>query len=83
MFLKLIIQTLKIKTIYFSTFLLCSYQIVTFENGDVFNLAIVVFNGATEGPDYSNMSKVDTSIQLATGSMKIVFLNKYVNSLLV
>ena len=44
---------------------------------------IVAYNDATEGENYKKMDIVDTSISLDTGTMKIVFLNKFVMDLLV
>ena len=59
------------------------FQILGFEGGEVFRLNVTAYNGATEGEDYKNMEHVDTSIALDTGTMKIVFLNKFVLDLLV
>ena len=59
------------------------FQILAFEGGEVFRLNVAAYNGATEGEDYKNMERVDTSIALDTGTMKIVFLNKFVMDLLV
>ncbi len=42
-----------------------------------------MYNGATEGDDYSNMEAVDTRVEFDSGTMKVVFLNKFVTDLLV
>ena len=53
------------------------------EGDGVFSANISVFNGATDGAGYSDMSKVDTDVHFQTGCMKVVFLNKFVMNLLV
>jgi vacuolar protein sorting-associated protein 13A/C len=58
-------------------------QILSFEDGDVFKATVVVHNGATEGSNYLNMRCVDTEVSLETGCMRVVFLNKFVQDLLV
>ena len=58
-------------------------EILTFEKGDVFNLAVVSYNDSTSGDNYDDMSNVDVSFQLKTGSMCIVFLNAYVHNVMV
>lgn len=44
---------------------------------------IVIFNGATEGPNYGNMEKVDTKFMMNVGRIRVVFLNRFVSNLLV
>ncbi len=58
-------------------------QILSFEGDGVFNVEIVNYNFATEGKHYFDMQRVDTRIKLSTGRMKIVFLNRFVQNLLV
>ena len=58
-------------------------QILSIDGQEVFHVDIGVFNGATSGENYSNMEAVDTSVKFDSGCMKIVFLNKFVSSLLV
>ena len=58
-------------------------QILAFEDEQVFQLNIVAFNNATDGDHYCNMQVVDLQVVLSSGTMKVVFLNKFVNSLLV
>lgn len=38
---------------------------------------------ATEGDAYLDMGKVDTSISLTVGCIQVIFLNKFVSSILV
>ena len=49
----------------------------------MFSLNVTAYNGATEGQNYSNMSCVDTQIDLNLGRVRVVFLMKFVNNLLV
>lgn len=58
-------------------------QIVSVKGGEVFTVDLTVFNGATDGANYSDMTKFDTSVSFQSGCMNIVFLNKFVNDLLV
>ena len=44
---------------------------------------VVVYNEGTEGEKYADMSCVDTSVHLEIGCIKVVFVNKFVNALLV
>ena len=53
------------------------------KGGEVFKVDLTVFNGATDGANYSDMTKFDTSVSFQSGCMNIVFLNKFVNDLLV
>ena len=62
---------------------LLQLQILAFEGCEVFQAKISVYNGATDGEGYANMKCVDTAVSLKTGCMKVVFLNKFVTSLLV
>lgn len=58
-------------------------QILSIDGEEVFSVEVGVYNGATDGANYSNMEVVDTSVNFVSGCMKIVFLNKFVNELLV
>lgn len=49
----------------------------------MFQMAVVINNGATEGRHYMDMNCVDTEIKLKTNRMKVVFLNNFVQKLLV
>ena len=59
------------------------FQILSIVDGEVLNMKIVIYNGATEGENYSNMECVDTSVMLYLGCIRVVFLNKFVNGILV
>ena len=58
-------------------------QILSIEGKEVFRVNIGVFNDATAGEGYTDMSKMDTSVQFETGCMKFIFLMKWVNDILV
>lgn len=58
-------------------------QILSFEGGEVFKADITVFNDATKGANYFDMQCVDTKVELNTGCMKVIFLNKFVQDMLV
>lgn len=58
-------------------------QIVEIVGTEVLKLDITVFNDATKGDLYSDMSAVDTRVQVAVGQLKVVFLNKFVTDLVV
>jgi len=62
---------------------LWTFQILTFEDEQVFQMNVVVFNGATDGDDYCNMQAVDLQVVLSSGTMKVIFLNKFVSTVLV
>ena len=68
-------------TLYF--LLAVFFQILSIEGEEVFKADIMVYNIATAGENYSNMSAVDTSVHFQSGVMKVVFLNKFVMDLLV
>ena len=44
---------------------------------------VTVFNGATDGDNYCNMQAVDIQVALSSGTMKVIFLNKFVSGILV
>lgn len=58
-------------------------QILAFDGGEVFDLSIVVYNNSTLGVNYTDPQCVDTKVALNTGCMQVVFLNKFVQDLLV
>lgn len=43
----------------------------------------MVYNDSTQGANYTNPQCVDTKVTLNTGCMQVVFLNKFVQDLLV
>ncbi|ELU14385.1 hypothetical protein CAPTEDRAFT_224867 [Capitella teleta] len=55
-------------------------KILAFDGGEVFCAKIDIFNRGTDGDNYSDMNCCDTSVFLKTGCMKLVFLNKFVMS---
>ncbi|KFM61574.1 Vacuolar protein sorting-associated protein 13C, partial [Stegodyphus mimosarum] len=57
-------------------------QIINTVAGEVLDVKLIIFNDATDDENYINMSAVDMSICVSFGRMKIVFLNKFVSSLL-
>lgn len=44
---------------------------------------MINYTGATEGDAYLDMSQVDTSVTLTVGCIQVIFLNKFVSSILV
>ncbi|XP_055946551.1 intermembrane lipid transfer protein Vps13-like isoform X4 [Argiope bruennichi] len=57
-------------------------QIITTVAGEVLDVKFTMFNNATEDENYFDMSAVDMSVSVSFGRMKIIFLNKFVSSLL-
>lgn len=49
----------------------------------MFTLDLALHNDATQGQSYLDMHAFDVEVSLKTGCMKVVFLNKFVQSLLV
>nr|DBA31558.1 TPA: hypothetical protein GDO54_007385 [Pyxicephalus adspersus] len=49
---------------------------------EVFNFNLTLYPEATQGEAYKDVSKVDGKVSLRVGCMKIVFLNKFIVSLL-
>ncbi|MEQ2212395.1 hypothetical protein XENOCAPTIV_030171, partial [Xenoophorus captivus] len=56
---------------------------VSIADKQVFAFRMVNYTGATEGDAYLDMSKVDTSVALEVGCIQVIFLNKFVSSVLV
>jgi len=54
-----------------------------FEGEHVFNVALTIFNDATEGLSYADMQSVDMRVALNTGRMKVVFIYNFIQDLLV
>lgn len=44
---------------------------------------MVNYTDATDGDAYADMSNVDTSVTLTVGCIQVIFLNKFVSSILV
>lgn len=50
---------------------------------EVFNFRMVSYVNATDGIAYTNMDVVDNRIYLTVGCIQVVFVNKFVSSILV
>ena len=59
------------------------FQVLAIEGSEVLKCDIIAYNNGTEGSKFLDMSCVDTSINVTMGCMRLVFLNKFVNDLLV
>uniref|UniRef100_A0A674DPV0 Vacuolar protein sorting 13 homolog A n=1 Tax=Salmo trutta TaxID=8032 RepID=A0A674DPV0_SALTR len=57
-------------------------QCVSIADEEVFAFRMVNHTEATEGDAYLDMGKVDTSITLTVGCIQVIFLNKFVSSIL-
>nr|XP_057926418.1 vacuolar protein sorting-associated protein 13A isoform X3 [Doryrhamphus excisus] len=55
---------------------------VSIADREVFSFQMVNYTSATEGNAYMDMSQVDTSITLTVGCIKVIFLNKFLSSIL-
>ncbi|XP_072290202.1 intermembrane lipid transfer protein VPS13A isoform X2 [Eucyclogobius newberryi] len=55
---------------------------VSIADKEVFDFRMVNYTCATDGDAYLNMSKVDTSVTLNVGCIQVVFLNKFLSSIL-
>lgn len=63
--------------------LLSPPQAVSIADREVFAFQMVNYTDATYGDAYLDMSNVDTSVTLTVGCIQVVFLNKFVSSVLV
>ncbi|XP_063782573.1 intermembrane lipid transfer protein VPS13C isoform X2 [Pseudophryne corroboree] len=52
------------------------------DEDEVFNFSLTLYPEATQGDAYKDVSKVDGKVSLKVGCMKIVFLHKFIASLL-
>lgn len=50
---------------------------------EVFSFKMSLFPGATEGDGYGDMSKVDGKVTMRLGCIQIIYLHKFLMSLLV
>nr|XP_019956405.1 PREDICTED: vacuolar protein sorting-associated protein 13A [Paralichthys olivaceus] len=57
-------------------------EAVSIADEEVFAFRMVNYTDATEGDAYLDMSKVDTSVTLTVGCIQVIFLNKFVSSIL-
>ena len=55
---------------------------MSFLHGDVFNIDVVLYKFATEGDRATDMHAVDIAFTLRTGTMKIIFLHKFISHVL-
>nr|XP_046243502.1 vacuolar protein sorting-associated protein 13A isoform X2 [Scatophagus argus] len=55
---------------------------VSIADKEVFAFHMVNYTDATEGDAYLDMSQVDTSVTLTVGCIQVIFLNKFVSSIL-
>ncbi|XP_068460599.1 intermembrane lipid transfer protein VPS13A isoform X2 [Clinocottus analis] len=55
---------------------------VSIADKEVFAFRMVNYTNATEGNAYLDMSKVDTSVKLTVRCIQVIFLNKFVSSIL-
>lgn len=63
---------------------LCEYhQAVSIVGEEVFSFKMTLYPGATEGEGYTDTSKVDGKVILRLGCIQIVYLHKFLMSLLV
>lgn len=60
-----------------------SIQAVSIVGEEVFSFKMTLYPGATEGDGYSDTSKVDGKVILRLGCIQIVYLHKFLMSLLV
>jgi len=60
-----------------------AFQVLSFDGDEVFNADITLHDDATSGKNYMDMQRVDASFRLQTGCMKVVFLNRFIQDLLV
>lgn len=58
-------------------------QVVSIMGEEVFSFKLSLFPGVTEGEGYSDTSKVDAKVTLRLGCIQIVYLHKFLMSLLV
>lgn len=58
-------------------------QAVSIVGEEVFSFKLSLFPGATEGEGYRDMSKVDGKVTMRLGCIQIVYLHKFLLSLLV
>lgn len=58
-------------------------QAVSIADKEVFDFRMVNYTDATEGDAYLDMSQVDTGVTLTVGCIQVIFLNKFVSSILV
>ncbi|XP_068616831.1 intermembrane lipid transfer protein VPS13A [Brachionichthys hirsutus] len=55
---------------------------VSIADEEVFDFRMISYTNATEGDAYLDMSQVDVSITLTVGCIQVIFINKFVSSIL-
>lgn len=60
-----------------------AFQAVSIMGNEVFHFNLDLYPDATEGDSYTDMSKVDSVVSLNVGCIQIVYLHKFLMSLLV
>uniref|UniRef100_A0A8C5FI68 Vacuolar protein sorting 13 homolog C n=1 Tax=Gadus morhua TaxID=8049 RepID=A0A8C5FI68_GADMO len=60
----------------------CALQAISIVGDEVFSFAMSLTPSATEGPGYTDTSKVDGRVKLNVGCIQVVYLHKFVMSLL-
>lgn len=58
-------------------------QIVEVMDAEAWDANVKVYGEATEGHNYLDMNRVNTSVALTFGCARIVFLNKFIKDVLV
>ncbi|XP_060080495.1 intermembrane lipid transfer protein VPS13A-like [Ylistrum balloti] len=58
-------------------------KIMEIQGEAVLSLDVTIYNHATEGDKYADMSCMDTSVNVKLGCIRLVFVNKFVNDLLI
>ena len=56
---------------------------LSFDGDEVFSADITLYENATTGKNYMDMHRVDAVFKLQTGCMKVIFLNIFIQDLLV
>lgn len=66
-----------------NSFTFCFFQAVSIVGNEVFRFNLDLYPDATEGDSYTDMSTVDGVVALHVGCIQIVYLHKFLLSLLV
>ena len=61
----------------------CALQAISIVGDEVFSFSMSLTPSATEGPGYTDPSQVDGRVKLNVGCIQVVYLHKFVMSLLV
>lgn len=66
-----------------TNFCLLFYQAVSIADKEVFDFRMVNYTDATEGDAYLDMSQVNMGVSLTVGCIQLIYLNKFVSSIMV